>query len=258
MFRDYARALVLAFVLAAIAVRAQTPEQQTPAFAVASVKESTTIAAGGGGRLMPGGGIAMRHLSARNYVTMAFQLEPYQLVGGPAWMATTYYDVQAKPAATATRDGTFKMLQTLLRDRFHLQFHRESRQLDGYALILARAGQLGPNLRRSSLDCEKVFATTPRCREGGFNTNGTLTSVGVPLYTLVRDVVNQVQAPVVDETQLDGTFDIDLRWSPDLAKTDDAPSIFTALQEQLGLKLERKRVPTEMFFIDHVEKPTPD
>src|SRR5437868_9331021 len=108
------RWLLLLFAVPVL-LHGQTPtsDQKPLAFDVASVKESTTIAEGGGGRLMPGGGIAMRHLSARNYVTMAFQLEPYQLVGGPAWMATTYYDVQAKPAATATRDGTFKMLQTL-------------------------------------------------------------------------------------------------------------------------------------------------
>jgi uncharacterized protein (TIGR03435 family) len=233
---------------------AQSSDQKPLAFEVASVKESTDIVDGGGGRLRPV--FAMRHLSARNYVTMAFQLEPYQLVGAPAWMAATYYDVQAKPAATATRDDTFKMLQTLLRDRFQLRFHREAHQLDGYALVRSR--ELGPNLRRSTVDCEKAFATTARCGEGGFNTTGMYKAVGVPLFSLVQVVINQVQAPVADETQLDGPFDIELRWSPDLAKTDDAPSIFTALQEQLGLKLERKRVPTEVFVVDHVEKPTPD
>jgi len=234
---------------------AQAPQQQPLAFEVASIKESTDIRDGGGGRLRPI--FAMNHVSARNYVTLAFQLEAYQLVGAPAWMATTYYDVQARTAASATRDQTFEMLQTLLRERFQLRFHRESRQLDGFALV--RAGEFGPNLRRSSVDCEKVFATTPRCKEGAFNTNGMYKAVGVPIFSLVQVVViNQVQGPVVDETRLDGPFDIELRWSPDLAKTDDAPSIFTAVQEQLGLKLERTRVPTEMFVIDHVEKPTPD
>jgi uncharacterized protein (TIGR03435 family) len=235
---------------------AQT-DQKAPAFEVASIKENTSITDGGGGRLMPGGGIAMKHLPARQYVTLAFQLEQYQLVGTPAWMATTYYDVQAKVASTATRDETFRMLQALLRDRFQLRFHRESRELDGYSLVMIRAGELGPNLHRSSVDCEKTFATTPRCREG-FITGGTFKTVGAPIYTLVNVIVGQTRAPVLDQTELGGTFDLDLHWSPELAATDDATSIFTALREQLGLKLERTRVPTEMLVIDHVEKPTPD
>jgi uncharacterized protein (TIGR03435 family) len=140
-----------------------------------------------------------------------------------------------------------------------LRFHRESKELDGYSLVMVRAGQLGPSLHRSSVDCEKAFATTPtRCREGFFTTGGTFKTVGAPIYTLVNIIVSQVRAPVLDRTQLSGPFDLDLRWSPDLTGTDDATSIFTALKEQLGLKLERTRVPTEMFVIDHVERPTPD
>ena len=234
------------------------PDQKALVFEVASIKENASIADGGGGRLMPGGGIAMTHLPARSYVTLAFQLEPYQLAGAPDWMATTYYDVQAKPPRPATRDETFTMMQALLRDRFQLRFHRESKELDGYSLVMVRAGQLGPNLHQSSVDCEKAFATTPRCRQGFFNTGGTFKAVGSPLYTLVNIIVGQVRAPVLDYTQLSGTFDLDLHWSPDLAATGDAISIFTASKEQLGLKLDRARVPTEMFVIDHVERPTPD
>ena len=134
-------------------------------------------------------------------------------------MATTYYDVQAKPAATATRDETFKMLQALLRDRFQLRFHRESKALDGYSLVMVRAGRLRPSLHRSSADCEKAFATTPRCKQG-FITGGTFKTVGAPIYTLVNIIVGQLRAPVLDQTQLSGPFDLDLRWSPDLAATD--------------------------------------
>ena len=249
--------VVGAFAVPRLHGQAAPTGQKAPAFEVASIKENTTIAEGGGGRFILGGGIAMRHMPARNYVTIAFQLEQYQLVGAPDWMTTTYYDVQAKPAATATRDETFKMLQGLLFDRFQLRFHRESKELDGYSLVMVRAGQLGPNLHRSSVDCEKAFATTPRCREG-FITGSTFKTVGAPIYALVNVVVGQTRAPVLDQTQLSGTFDLDLHWSPDLAATDDATSIFTALREQLGLKLERRRVPTEMFVIDHVEKPTQD
>jgi uncharacterized protein (TIGR03435 family) len=78
------------------------------------------------------------------------------------------------------------------------------------------------------------------------------------MNALVQIIVNQVQAPVLDDRHLDGLFDIDLQWKLDLAGVSDAPSIFTTIQEQLGLKLERKRVPTQMLVIDHVERPTPD
>src|SRR5205823_2317810 len=103
------------------------------------------------------------------------------------------------------------------------------------ALLTVKAGQVGPSLHRSSVDCEKAFSSTPRCRDG-FITRGTFKTVGSPLYTLVNIIMNQVRTPVLDQTRLSGTFDLDLHWSPDLETTDDATSIFTALKEQLGLK----------------------
>jgi uncharacterized protein (TIGR03435 family) len=85
-----------------------------------------------------------------------------------------------------------------------------------------------------------------------------MTVNGGPIWTVVNVLVSHLGAPVIDETKLTGPFDIDLRWSPDMAPTGDLPSIYTALQEQLGLKLERRRVPSEMFVVDHVERPAPD
>jgi uncharacterized protein (TIGR03435 family) len=259
MGRTFASGVVWAVVVGvSVLLRGQSQPEQTPlAFEAATIKANTTISDGGGGRFMPDGGIRMTHRPARSYVTMAFKLEPYQLVGIPDWMVTTYYDVQARPSHEVSRDDTFRMMQEMLRDRFHLRFHRESKELDGYALLTVKAGQLGPNLHRSSVDCEKAFSSTPKCREG-FVRSGAFTAVGSPLYTLVNVLMNQMKTPVLDRTQLSGTFDLDLHWSPDLGTADDATSIFTALKEQLGLKLERTRVPTEMFVIDHVERPTPD
>jgi uncharacterized protein (TIGR03435 family) len=227
-------------------------------FDAASVKANTNIADNPSLRLMPGGGITASHIPARTYVSLAYQLQGYfQLANAPDWTTNTYFDVQAKPAAAATREETFAMLQALLRDRFHLQVHRESRQLEGYALVVLRSGHLGPNLQSSTVDCEKAFTTTPRCREGRIMA-GSLKGVGVSLFPLVQVAMGEVQAPVIDATQLTGPFDIDLRWSTEATPTGDTPSLFTAVQEQLGLKLERKRVPVEMLVIDHIERPTPD
>ena len=226
------------------------------AFDVAAIKESG-IADGGAMRLMPGGGIRVQHLPARALITIAYQLQPYQLVNPPGWASETFYDIEAKPAETATREQTFAMLQALLVERFHFAFHRESRQLEGFALVRARPDRLGPDLRPSDVDCEKAFATTPRCRTGGITTD-TITAAGTPIWSLLQLVIAKVGAPVSDETGLAGTYDFRLRWSNDVAPADDRLSIYAALQDQLGLKLERRRVTTEVVVVDRLERATTD
>ena len=226
------------------------------AFDVASIKESD-VADGGTMRLMPGGGVRVQHLSARALITIAYSLQPYQLVNAPGWASEAFYDVEAKPAEASTRDQTFVMLQGLLVERFRLVFHRESRQVDGFALLRIRPDRLGPDLRPSDVDCEKAFASTPRCRQGGITTD-TMTAVGTPMWSLLQTVVAKVGAPVSDDTGLDGPYDFQLRWSNEVAPGDDRLSIYTALQEQLGLKLERRRVAAEVFVVDRLERPTPN
>lgn len=226
-------------------------------FDAASIRENTSLDAGGTMRLLPGGGIRVQNLPARSLVTIAYQLQPFQLVDAPNWARDTRYDVEARPAGGATREQTFAMLQALLVERFKLAFHRESRQVDGFALARVRPNGLGPNLRPSSVDCEKAFAATPRCRQGGI-TSDTMTAVGSPMWSLLQLVVSKVSAPVSDETQLTGPFDFELRWSNEVAPAGDQQSIYTALHEQLGLKLERRRVTTEVFVVDRMERPAPN
>jgi uncharacterized protein (TIGR03435 family) len=223
------------------------------AFDVASIKESTSLDAGGTLRFMPDGGIFARNIPVRSLITIAYQLQPYQLVGAPDWVRDTRYDVDAKPGDAATREQTRVMLQALLVERFQLAFHRESRQVDGFALVRVRANGLGPNLQPSKVDCENAFSSTPRCREGGL-TSDTMRMVGAPMWSLLQVVISHVGAPVSDETQLGGTYDFELRWSNELVPLDDRQSIYTALQEQLGLKLERRRVTAEVVIVDRMEK----
>jgi uncharacterized protein (TIGR03435 family) len=237
-----------------------TPSAQL-AFDVASVKENKTIAGGGSVRMMPDGGITAQHIPARSLITLAYRLQQFQLTGAPPWTADTYYDVIAKPAEAATRDQSFDMLQALLVDRFKLAFHRETREVDGFALVQVRSGELGPNLRQSAVDCQKAFATTPRCKEGSIThspAGSSMKAVGAQIGSLLQLVIGQVRAPVSDETKLTGTFDFDIKWSDDVAPTNDLTSIYTALQEQLGLKLEKRRVSSEVFVVDRFERPTPD
>ena len=227
-------------------------------FDVASVKENTQPAGPSGLRRSPDGALRAERMRARFLITIAYGLQPFQLVGAPAWANDTYYDINAKPApgSSTSREQMSDMLQALLVQRFKLTFHREARLVDGFALVQIQRGALGRDLKASALDCEKTPAIRA-CGQGGMS--GTAFKVsGAPMWTLVQQLVAAVNGPVVDETGLSGTYDIDLRWSNDAAPADDLPSLFTAIQEQLGLRLERRRVSADMFVVDRLERPAPD
>jgi len=227
------------------------------AFDVASIKENKSLSDGGSLQLMPGGGIRASHIPARSLVTIAYSLQGYELVGAPEWTRTTYYDVNARPASTATREQTLAMFRALLVDRFNLTFHREPRQLDGFALVRVRPDALGPNLRRSEIDCDAHFDSSPRCREGGIG-NTTMKANGALIWSLQQLLIAHMRAPISDDTGLSGTYDFELRWSNDVSPADDLRPIDVAIQEQLGLKLDRRRVTTDVLVVDRMEHPTPD
>jgi uncharacterized protein (TIGR03435 family) len=140
-------------------------------------------------------------------------------------LSDVYYDLNAKPQAKVTRDETFAMFRALIVERFKLAFHRETREVDGFALVQAKTGTLGPNLKPSPIDCgEQAHSATPKCREGMI-TMSTMKVNGGSIWSLVNLLVSHVRAPMIDETTLTGAFDIDFRWSPDMAPTGDLPSI---------------------------------
>jgi uncharacterized protein (TIGR03435 family) len=215
-------------------------------------------------------------------------------VGGPEWAGEDQFDIQAKGSAELSFADAREMVFSLLVDRFRLRVHTERRELPVYALTLAKSdGELGRGLRRSAIDCS-AFSTTlaitgqlaraktvgPMC---GLNTGGApaiAQFLGVPndqprgtrvsrgtatIAELVTAIASspEIDRKVVDRTGLSGTFDIDLRWVPVrsgslVAAPIDVLSIFTAVQEQLGLKLVSQREPLEVVVIDAVERPTPD
>jgi uncharacterized protein (TIGR03435 family) len=246
-------------LLAAVVVLAPVapPVWAQVAFDVASIKESQSLETGGTMRFTPDGGVRVQNLPVRSLLTIAYQLQPYQLVNPPGWASETRYNIEAKPAANVPREQSYAMLQALLVERFRFAFHRERREVDGFALVRVRADRLGPDLKPSELNCEKDMATTPRCRQGGI-TIDTMTANGAPIWSLLQLVISKAGAPVSDETGLTGTYDIQLRWSNEVAPSDDRLSIYTALQEQLGLRLERRRVTTEVVVVDRLERATPD
>ena len=247
---------LLAFILAAV----QATASAQIAFDVASIKQSKNLEAGGTVGIRAGGQFFAVNAPLRAALTYAFNLPSYKVVGGPDWLRTDRYDVDTRANGVPTPQEAREMVKSLLAERCKLAFHWEHRELDGFALVSARPGIQGPQLSSSTVDCLRDFAATPRCREGGltFGSVHTLNVVGAPMSIIVSVAESELAAPVLDDTQLAGTFDVELRWTPGLPSPDDPPALSTALQEQLGLKLEQRRVPVDVLVIDRMERPTPD
>jgi uncharacterized protein (TIGR03435 family) len=174
----------------------------------------------------------------------------------PGWTERAFYDITAKPApgSATTRDQMSDMFQSLLVDRFKLRFHREKREMDGYVLVRATRDALGPGLKVSAIDCEKTPAAKP-CLIAG-DASSAFVASGALIWSLQQRLVADVNAPIDDQTGLTASYDIDLRWSRDSTVASDLPGLFTALQEQLGLRLERRRVVVDIFVVDNFERPT--
>ena len=248
---------VLPFLVSA-ALLAHAQDIEKLQFEVASVKPNTSGSQNSNMELHPGGRVTGTNVALGGLLRTVFNLQPHQLVNAPEWIDTARFDIEAKPDREySTREDALApellaMLRNLFADRFKLIAHREMRDTPVYALVKARTdGRLGPQMRPSTVDCEAV-----RCR---ISTNaGRITGTGTTLSELMRRLSPTVGRPVVDRTGLSGSYDLELQWSPDPTADTAGPSIFTAIQEQLGLKLESQRAPIEVLVIDRLELPTPD
>ena len=275
---------------------AQTPATDAPSFEVASVKPNTSgdgfVRVGG-----PPGRFNATNVPLRMLIQMAYQIQPFQLEGGPGWIGADRFDIVAKvggdvpaPPGPGVPGPVQLMTRTLLTDRFKLVVHHETKEQAIYALVLARSdGKLGPQLKPSTTDCAAVAAARgrsgpppalpvpgvrPQC--GMMVRPGGLSAGGLSIAQVATNLSANVQRIVVDHTGLTGAFDVDLTWTPDqvpqrapgagdgpiqfngVSIDPNGPSLFTALQEQLGLKLESTRGPVDVLVIDRAEKPTED
>jgi bla regulator protein blaR1 len=269
------------------AARAQTatPDIQIPRLEVVSVKSNTSSGTFVAMQVQPGGRITITNAPVRLMIRTAYGLQDSHIVGGPDWIKFDRFDVMARAEGNPTQPQLQLLLRTILAQRFNLMVHNETRELPVYALTLARSDKrLGPKLRPSALDCSAVRNGPPPssslpavlARECGFRgLPGTVTARGVSLGALAASLSGNpaVNRIVLDRTGLTGDFDIDLTFTPDqmpagpmrdpngaeLPPIDpNGPSVFTALQEQLGLKLELRKAPVEVLVIDRAEHPTPD
>jgi uncharacterized protein (TIGR03435 family) len=283
-YRVAATFLLTAYPMA----QAASPAREHPSFEVASVKPNKGDGPTESG-VQPGGRVTMINVPLRLLIRSAYQVQDEQIVDAPGWISTEHFDVIAKaagdvPPPTPGNPGPIQlMMQSLLAERFKLAVHRETRDVPAYALQLVRRdGRPGPQLHRSTVDCAAIAAArgpnggppsgpgTDRPQCGIRAAGGLMMAGGLPLSQLATLLSSMVQRVVIDKTGLTGNFDFELKWTPDrtpqgapanaaTAPGDpDAPSIFTALQEQLGLKLESAKNTVEVLVIDHVERPTPD
>jgi uncharacterized protein (TIGR03435 family) len=249
----------VAFLVLGAMVSAQTSsvDIEKLQFEVASVKPNNSGSQNSNMELHPGGRVTGTNVALGGLLRTVFNLQPHQLVNAPDWIDTARFDIEAKPDREySTREDALApellaMLRNLFADRFKLIAHREMRDTSVYALVVVKDGVMGPQMRRSTVDCETV-----RCR---ISTNaGRIAGTGTTLSELMRRLSPTLGRPVVDRTGLSGPFDLELTWSPDQTADTAGPSIFTAIQEQLGLKLESQRAPIEVMVIDRLERPTPD
>lgn len=225
---------------------------QPPSFDVASIKPNRS---GGGGSAIRGasGQITMDNVSLSKVTLWAYGIpddREYALVG-PEWLSTERFNIQAKFPADSSPQLVRQMTQTLLAERFKLALHRETRQMPVYALVVAKRG---PKLHAAE-DGQPRTSSRP----------GRLDATKITMQKLADLLARLIGREVVDETGLKGVFDFTLEWSPDetqkLAQPDagpaggtSGPSLFTALQEQLGLKLEGRKGPVQVLVVDHIEK----
>jgi uncharacterized protein (TIGR03435 family) len=224
-----------AFLLFAAASLGQTPAP--PTFEVASIKPATAEPGNSSGISTDRGRIAGRNVTLKRCIRGAYGMPEAQIFGGPKWVDEERYDIDAKAAGPAGDHALMEMLQQLLAERFKLIIHRETRPLSGYALVV---GKKGITAKRSEPDT-------------GSRTNSSRRSIdatGCSMGSLATKLAEVLHVPVADSTGLEGKFDFKLEWIPDELQT----AVLPALEEQLGLKLEGRRVPTEVIVIDRAEK----
>lgn len=279
---------ILVVALLAPGLGAQTPPPQ-PAFDVVSVKQYQPDASGRVNdaiSVLPGGRFSAPSATLRGLVTTAYGLLDIQIVDSGRVLGTDRYQIEGRTGPDVSVDDARVMLRGLLTERFGLVAHRETRELPVYVMTLAD-GKTGPQLRRSGPECALPKGPTgvppPPPPPGGptvgrvLSLNGYASRCGSLFFdstsgghwslremTMARfaeRLVGSLGRPVLDRTRLDGAFDIDLTYSPDNPVVDtshapNAPSLMTALREQLGLRLESTRAPVEVLVIDRVQRPT--
>jgi uncharacterized protein (TIGR03435 family) len=268
--------LVIALTVLAATSGAQPPKD--PAFDVAAIKPAADTQAFSFSMVQPGGRYIGQNMSLRLLIKTAYGVHDSQIISGPSWIENDRWDINAKAEgykdAAPFRDVARLMVRPLLADRFKLVMHHEQRELPVYALVLLKANEFGPQLRRDD-NCDPKGAPIPpaqgaaepavpmACGADGFNPRHLWARAMTLNYMLIGLGRTSIDRVVVDQTGLTGKFDWEVQWIPDDLRVDtanrpDGPSIFQAFRDQLGIKLEPTRDRVDVLVIDRAERPVPD
>jgi uncharacterized protein (TIGR03435 family) len=266
-------ALATGILATAVQVGVGHAQSAERAFEVVSIKRNTSNPPGASIGIRPGGQFVMVNMEIRALIGSAYPTDTSEYIGAPDWVLTERYDITAKAPENTASEDMQPMFQALLAERFEFKGHYETREQPIYELVLARAdGRLGPELKKLEVDCAARRAARLRgdappelparpngvqpcgMRAGG----GQIVSGGMPMANFVRSIQGGTGRVIVDKTGLTGDYEFTLTYTSNPGPDSDRPSIFTALQEQLGLKLESARGPVRVFVIDHIERPTED
>ena len=264
-----------------IALFFQQPAGTKPSFEVATIKPSTS----GDNRIailtQPGGRFVATNATLKMLMGTAWRVRDFQISGGPNWAGTDRWNIEAKAEAGSIPPPTFPpeptvipplmlMVQSLIEDRFQLKLHRETKELPVYELVVARGGpKIKPSEDQSPPSLVQPQRGGPIPRGNMRMGRGDLEANGVPVSNFILGLSQQLGRTIIDKTGLKGLYDFKLQWTPEFAQGPvvpggpepppppaDGPSIFTAIQEQLGLRLESTKGPVDVLVIDSVQKPS--
>jgi uncharacterized protein (TIGR03435 family) len=267
---------IAGFLLVACIACAQTE----PKFEVASIKPSNSADRRLTFIVQPGGRMAIANFTVKKLIQEAYGIKDFQISGGPGWIGSDFFDISAKPEIATTNFDQIKlMLQSLLAERFQLVMRRDTREMPVYALVVDKNG---PKFKEASESDPNIvdLGQRPDLKAGGGRPRftiirrGRLTAQGTTMTTVADDLSNFLGRVVVDKTALTSSYDVKLEWQPDENQVamfqamgvpegfgapppdGHGPSLFAALQEQLGLKLESQKGPVEIFTIERIEQPS--
>jgi uncharacterized protein (TIGR03435 family) len=235
-------------------IPAQTPDR-LPEFEVASVKPNRTNERMYLG--FRGPSLTVRNISLKGLIQIAYGKTDFQVTGGPGWITAERFDIEAK--AERPFKATHDMLKSLLASRFNLELHHETKIMPVYSLVVAKSGL---KMKRSADQSEPEKGGPKELRAG------RIAGEGIPMYVLTNLLSNALGRAVINNTGLTGKYDVDLQYVPDSVQAPSAAedgqavagaleiAIFTAVEKQLGLKLDSAKAPQEVLVVDRVERPS--
>lgn len=244
--------MIRAIASLAICVAGAVYGQSAARFEVASVKPSNADPNSISGIKTGHGRLDGQNVTLKRCIIGAYGVGPYQISGGPDWLGSDRFEISAKADQPTDDDPALMvLLQGLLAERFKLALHRETRTIPAFVLEVAKNG---PKLEKAEPGESGTNTTTS-------NSGVTIAAHNTDVESFARILARNTELPVVNRTGLEGIFNFKLQWTPERARqaavgATEGPSLFTAIQEQLGLRLRSQKAPVEIIVIDHAERPS--